>query len=107
MKLIRSYISLILLVFLLAPSAIQLSHIIAEEHHEVGICLSEDEQHYHDHDEVECELIKFHLNDFSVNASTTISSVAFAKITTPENFFYFFKSENTTSFNLRGPPSLA
>ncbi len=105
MKLVYKYISLILLALLLTPSVIQLTHVIAEEHHDVEICHSKDEQHYHDH-EVECELCKFHLNDFSTDVATSLPEITFIEITSTNHFFYSFKSEQNTSFHLRGPPSL-
>ncbi|MFY7670943.1 hypothetical protein ACOSP6_07610 [Tenacibaculum sp. MEBiC06402] len=105
MQLIRKYISLTLLIIILAPSVIQFSHIIAEEHHDVEVCLSQDEHHYHDH-EVECELCKFNLNDFSDIEIAALPIITITEIASTENFYYSFKSEITTSFFLRGPPSL-
>jgi hypothetical protein len=106
MKLVRKLISLFMLVLILAPALVQLSHIVLEEHHDTEVCLSKDEKHYHDY-EIDCELCDFHLNNFSVVSISKLPSIELAEINSPETFFYSFKSESVTSFNLRGPPSLA
>ncbi|MCH2032644.1 MAG: hypothetical protein MK202_03905 [Tenacibaculum sp.] len=105
MQLIRKYISLTLLIIILAPSVIQFTHIVSEEHHDVEVCQSQDEQHYHDHD-MECELCKFNLNDFSEISIVTIPTIDIQKNNNEQSFYYSFKSEINTSFLLRGPPSL-
>ena len=106
MKLVRKLISLFMLVLILAPALVQLSHIVLEEHHDAEICLSKDEQHYHDY-EIDCELCDFHINNFSIVSISPIPTIEFVEINSPETFFYTFKSENVTAFHLRGPPSLA
>ena len=106
MKLVRKLISFFMLVLVLAPTLVQLSHIVLEEHHETEVCLSKDEQHYHDH-EIDCELCDFHLNNFSVTSITQLPTIELTEINSPHIFFYSFKSKSVNPFRLRGPPSLA
>ena len=106
MKLVRKLISLFMLVLVLAPALVQLSHIVLEEHHDAEICLSKDEKHYHDY-EIDCKLCDFHLNNFSVTSITQLPIIELIEINAPHIFFYSFKSESVTAFHLRGPPSLA
>lgn len=100
----QRYISLIVLVLLLAPSLVQLSHVIHEEHEGHEVCISKDEQHFHEY-ELDCDTCTFHLNNFTVHTLTTIPLVTFTEIISPKGFFYSFKNTSTTSFHLRGPPA--
>lgn len=106
MRLVRKYISiLVLTVLLLTPSVIQLVHSFVDAHEDTEVCISKDEQHFHKH-EVECDTCTFHFNSFTVNATPVISTVTFTEITSPQGFYYSLKNNSVTSFRLRGPPSL-
>lgn len=105
MKFVRKYISLFLLIIVLIPSVIQVSHVLAEEHHEAEVCLSKDEHHYHEQ-EIECELCTFNINEFSYDTYTEVREVSIHEIIKVNHYYYYFKSKFHSSVSLRGPPSL-
>lgn len=106
MKLIRKYTALLVMVLLLAPSVIQLAHSLHEEHAEVEVCISKDEQHFHEH-ELDCDTCTFHFNNFNTASIISIPVVDFIAITATESCYNSFKNTSVHSFHLRGPPALA
>ncbi|CAM1368890.1 hypothetical protein TPENAI_60528 [Tenacibaculum litopenaei] len=62
-QIVTRYITLLQLLLLLTPSAIQLAHTFEEDHDHVVVCSAVDEQHFHENN-VECSILLFHLETF-------------------------------------------
>lgn len=104
MQTLKKYISLIIMVLLLAPSFVQLAHIINEEHETSGICISKDQQQFQEL-ELDCEICTFQLHSFISNEIPRLAKIKFQQITTFSSLYTSFESNSLLAITLRGPPS--
>jgi len=96
--------AILLLLSVLAPSAVKLAHVFENHQHEV--CLGEQKAHFHSLD-LDCEFYKFKLNNqFAVTFNE--SELFSAEINQDYiELLYSFKQEHQhLSFSLRAPPQL-
>ncbi|WP_442266407.1 hypothetical protein ACSIGC_01460 [Tenacibaculum sp. ZS6-P6] len=106
MKTLKKYLSVVmLLLLLLSPSIIQLVHSFDSDHIESEICISENDQHLHEH-EVECEICKFNFNSFTTIDFTNTTFISYEKIDFLTSLYTSLESYLKLSFSLRAPPSL-
>lgn len=109
MDLVRTHIafrllSFILLVGLLAPSAVKIAHIF--EHHKHVVCLGEDSTHIHQVD-LDCQFHDFQLNNnflVAINyCSFHIENEIQSQIISQ---YHFISDYQRLPFSLRGPPQV-
>lgn len=106
MKIVKKYISVgMQLMLLLSPLAIQLMHSLDSDHLESEVCISNDDQHLHEH-EVECEICKFQFNSFTSDEFPIITFLPNEKVELLTNLYTSVQSNFNLSFSLRGPPAL-
>jgi len=99
----QKYILLFLILALLFPSAVSISHIYAHERQEV--CHNYFDTHLHKKN-VDCELCKFHptpviafdLFHFNLNQAIQVNKKFF-------NHYQFLSDFQKLSYELRGPPA--
>ncbi|MCX7549734.1 hypothetical protein [Xanthomarina sp. F2636L] len=97
-------ISILLVVFVLMPSAFKLSHAFSHNHHKHEVCLGEAQAHLHTLD-IDCEFQKFQLNTAFNLPEYTYEFLEKAENHQVINSQYFFISEfQKLHFSLRGPP---
>ena len=106
MKIFTKYISIVMLsALLLTPSIVQLMHALDSHHETSEICISEDEEHLHDH-EVECEVCKFNFNNFTASDFTVFNFTVILKINPFLSFYTSLQHNFNSTTLLRGPPVL-
>lgn len=97
-------LTFLLVLTLLAPSAIKLAHVF--EHHEHEVCIGNETTHIHKVD-LDCEFQKFNINThylFTSNYAELFETVLYnnAQLLT----YKFLNNHRPLSFSLRGPPVL-
>ena len=97
-------LSILLLVSILTPSVVKLTHVFENHKHEV--CLDAQTTHFHTLD-LECEFYKFKVNNTFTFSAFNIEIVATKKAQKPIASQYSFTSYyQPLAFSLRGPPQL-
>lgn len=97
-------LSILLVLLVLAPSSIKLSHALSHNYHKHEVCLGEQQAHLHTLD-LDCEFHKYQLN-----SAFTLPENSFKLLEKQDNHqvinsLYFFISEfQVFHFSLRGPP---
>lgn len=100
-------LALVLILAVLLPSAVKLSHVFTHHKHEVCKNDSNDKTHFHELD-VDCEFYKFKLNTnyySGLYAFETIIQNNLSKVNTC--FYLFLRTHQQNASFLRGPPTLA
>jgi hypothetical protein len=103
LNILQKYILLIMVVALLFPSAVSITHIYAHEKQEV--CQNYFDTHFHKKN-IDCVICKYHptpvialdLFNFKLNAAIPVNKKFF-------NHYQFLSDFQKLSFELRGPPS--
>ena len=93
-----------IMVLLLAPSFVQLAHIIYEEHDVREICVSKDQKQFQEL-ELDCEICTFQFYSFISSEIPRLAKIKFQKITTFCSLYTSFESNSIYTTTLRGPPS--
>ncbi|MFY0631260.1 MAG: hypothetical protein JXR05_12820 [Flavobacteriaceae bacterium] len=88
---------------MLLPAAIQMVH--AFEQHEHVICTSDEVQHIHDGDDVECVLCHLQADSYTDLDRSTYHIDIIPLLSEYQLHYNFFKSHQHLPFSLRGPPS--
>ena len=110
MKQIKQHIifrvlAILLVVLVLTPSVVKLTHIFNHSHHKHEVCLGEAQAHLHTLD-VDCEFHKFQLNTAFAVPENSFKLLKKQDNHQVINSQYFFISEfQALHFSLRGPPS--
>jgi ABC-type uncharacterized transport system permease subunit len=100
-------LALVLILAVLLPSGVKLSHIFTHHKHKVCEIDSNDQTHFHELD-VDCEFYKFKLNTnyySGLYAFETITQNNLSKVNT--YFYLFLRTHQQNASFLRGPPALA
>lgn len=100
-------LSLVLILSVLLPSAVKLSHVFTHHKHEVCKNDSDSTTHFHELD-VDCEFYKFKLNTNYYSGFYTFETVILNNYNKANSSFYLFLRTHLqdTSY-LRGPPAVA
>ena len=96
--------ALLLVITLVIPSIVKLSHAFAQHKHEV--CFGEAEAHFHNLN-LDCEFYKFKLNNNyyqAIEVATVTPTINIQKNNT--SYYFFLITHQQDSYYLRGPPSL-
>jgi hypothetical protein len=97
-------LSILLVVFVLMPSAFKLAHTFSHNNHKHEVCLGEKQMHLHTLD-VDCEFHKFQLNTAFTLPINNYQILKKQENHSLINSQYSFISEfQQLHFNLRGPP---
>ncbi|WP_426430540.1 hypothetical protein ACPX19_13390 [Winogradskyella sp. HB-48] len=99
-------LSLVLVLSVLLPSAVKLSHVFNHHKHEVCKNDSNSTTHFHEID-LDCEFYKFKLNTNYYSGFYTYETIIqnnFSKLNACEYLFLRTHQQNTS--HLRGPPTL-
>lgn len=96
--------SVLLVLFVLMPSAFKLSHAFSHSNHKHEVCLGEKQSHLHTLD-VDCEFQKFQLNTAFTFLDNTVKF--FEKEDNHRvilSQYYYISNFQQLHFSLRGPP---
>jgi len=98
------FVSILLLITILTPSAVKLMHVFQDHEHEV--CIDNQKTHLHTLD-LECEFYKFKVNNTftlsTYNVEILAIEITHKPIVSQYNFTNYYQP---LSFSLRGPPQL-
>ena len=98
------FITLILVITLLLPSAVKINHVFEDHKHEV--CKNNSVEHFHEL-EIDCEFYKFNTTNHFILSDFQQSNIVVA-IKSVLNYSYYKFLNNHQQFNisLRGPPQV-
>ena len=98
-----NFLTILLVLMLLVPSAVKLAHVF--EHHQHEVCQDENSTHIHQVD-LDCDFQKFQINN-----NFTLSQITFEVFqlnehsTVIESQYRFLSKYQSLHFSLRGPPA--